>query len=118
MMFSATSNGPRFTQILEDYYTKDPYIKHRISTYCAAVGLKDWDGEKFGNEAAWMKYYCKQLRDNTSFQVYSLTNEKLRSIWLPIRVWFNGFRKVLLLETLLEIYLVALKALIRQEPKR
>lgn len=117
----STSDGQRFTDILTDYYLNDgpgkKFRERRFSTYCELVGLKDWDGEKFANEKSWLHYYKKQLRDNISFQVFSLTQEKLKSIWLPLRVWLNGFEKVLKKEILLEIYLIALKELIKQEPK-
>ncbi|TNE58904.1 MAG: hypothetical protein EP344_09590 [Bacteroidetes bacterium] len=111
----SAEQGPRFTEILTNYYNQDDYIRHRCSAFCAAVGLKDFDGANFSNEQEWLRYYRKQLRDNTTFQAWSLTDEKLRSIWLPIVIWFNGYRDVLKLELLLEIFLKALKELIRQE---
>ena len=117
----SSNNGQRFTDILTDYYLGESsgktFRENRFSTYCSLVGLKGWDGEKFDNEKRWMKFYKKQLRDNISFQVFSLTQEKLKSIWLPLLVWFNGYGKVLKKEELLDIYLIALKELIKKEPK-
>lgn len=117
----SSESGLRVTDIFEDYYMKEgegsTYRSMRFSTFCAMVGLKDWDGEKFGNEKKWLHYYNKQLRDNVSFQVFSLTEEKLKSIKLPIMVWFNGYKDVLKKELLLEIFLIALKEVIKKEPK-
>ncbi len=114
----SSNNGKRFTEILEDYYlTDNPYRKHRCSIFCKANGLKGWDGNAFQNEAEWLQFYKKQLRDDTTFQVFSLTNEKLNSIWLPIVIWFNGFRDVLKLELLLKLFLERLKEEIKREPQ-
>jgi hypothetical protein len=115
----ASSNGRRITDILEEYYLNDaadrPLRKHRYSIFCACVGLKDWDGECFGNESEWLRYYEKQLRDNITFQIFSLTDEKIKSIWLPLVVWFNGYRRVTKYDLLLRLYLQSLKSLIKVE---
>jgi hypothetical protein len=113
------TNGMRYTEILQDYYygKGQQYQAHKFSTYAARIGLKEWNGSIFGNEAAWLRHYTRQLRDNTSFQVFSLTDEKIDSIWLSMAIWFNGYRDILKLEYLLKIYLRTLYALIQQEPQ-
>ena len=110
--------GQRVTEIFEDYYLSDDpnsHRKKRISIFCEMVGLSDWNGEEFANERQWIHYYRKQLRDNTTFQVFSLTEEKLSSIWLPLVIWFGGFKPILKLEPLLEIWLKALKQEVKKE---
>ena len=116
----SSSKGLRFTEILEDYYLNETSSvgkrKNRIGIYCEQVGLKNWDGTKFSNEEQWLSFYRKELRDNVTFQVFSLTNEKIKSLWLPLVVWFNGYKKVVKLDELLEIYLKALKEELKKEP--
>jgi len=113
---SATENGPRVTDVLADYFSPgNLYRKQRAALFCQQVGLKNWDGERFSNEKDWLIYYKKQLRDNITFQVFSLTNEKLRSVWLPIVIWFGAYKGVLKYELLLEIFLKAMKEIIKQE---
>ena len=115
----SSSNGRRFTEIMEEYYANDekisPYQANRFSIFCRAVGLKDWNGNSFSNEKAWLKFYKKQLRDNVAFQAFSLTDQKLRSLWLPLLIWFNCYQDVLKLELLLEIFLKQLKILLNTE---
>ena len=113
----SSSNGKRFTEILEDYYlTDNPYRKHRCSIFCKANGLVGWDGNSFQNEKEWLTFYKKQLRDDTTFEVFSQTNEKISSVWLPIVIWFNGYKDVLKLDTLLGLFLEKLKLEIKKEP--
>ena len=117
-----TTNGPRLTAVLADYY--DPqqpgsrFRAHRFSTFCQIMGLRGWNGDTFANEGEWLGQYRWQLRNDTCFQLFSLTEETLKSIWLMLRVWFNGYQPVLKLEVLLELYLNALKECIKQEPPR
>ncbi len=109
-------NGMRMTEILSDYYYReDSPRSHRIREFCDRIGLKSFNGRVFADEEAWLRQYRRQLRDNVSFQVYSLTEEKLKSIWLPLKVWFNGYRDVLKMELLLQIFLKALKEIIEEE---
>ncbi len=114
-----TNKGMRFTEIITDYYINETYStgkrKNRIGIYCNYIGLKNWDGENFGNEFMWLTYYYKQLRDNLTFQVFSLTDEKIKSLWLPLFIWFNGYRHVVKIELLLKIYLKALKTELKKE---
>jgi len=114
-----TNNGMRFTEIISDYYLNDSSKlskrKNRIGIYCEFIGLKNWDGEKFSNESSWLKYYRKQLRNNLTFQVFSLTDEKIKSLWLPLVIWFNGYKNVVKVELLLKIYLKALKIELKKE---
>ena len=118
-----STNGQRVTEILKEYYlgtATGPSLRaKRYSTFAHAVGLRGWNADKnrFDNELHWLSYYRRQLRDNTCFQVKSLMNGSWRSYWLVIRIWCNGFTKVLKLETLLAIFLKALKEKIKQEPK-
>lgn len=108
--------GMRVTEILTDYFRVDnPHRRRRILYFCEQVGLKNWDGERFSNEKEWLAYYKKQLRDNVTFQVFSLTNEKLRSVWLPFVIWLGAYKKELKLEFLLQIFLNSLKSIAKTE---
>ena len=116
-------NGKRLSEIIEDYYLGanggTPLRNRRCRYFCEAVGLKDWNGKtaKFGNEDEWLKDYEKQLRDNICFQVNSLLIPKsFASYWLPLRIWFNGYREVLKMDVLLKIWLDALKENLKKEP--
>jgi len=115
----ASDRGMRVSDILSEYYCgKDealPYMKRKFLIFCEAVGLRDWDGAKFGNEQSWLKYYGKQLRDNICFQVFSLTEEKLKSVWLPLRIFFNGYRDVIKYDLLLILFLKSLKQLVKTD---
>jgi hypothetical protein len=93
------------------------YKERRCSIFAERVGLKGWNGVTYSNETEWLRFYTRQLRDNTSFQAFSLTDEKLDSIWLSMAIWFNGYRDVLKLEYLLKIFLKSLYACIQEEPK-
>lgn len=111
-----SENGQRFTDILTSYYFDDDSPrKKRFETYCKLIGLKGWNGENWKNEEIWKAYYYRQLRDNVSFQVFSLTDQKLDSVILPIKVWFGFYRNILKVEELLEIYLKELKSQINNE---
>ncbi|NQT62432.1 MAG: hypothetical protein HQ556_05690 [Candidatus Marinimicrobia bacterium] len=115
-----SDKGMSFTEILSDYYLRESGREHRnqrMRLYCEAIGLKGWDGEYFTNESPWLKYYHRQLRDNIAFQVMSLTAEKLSSIWYPLLIWFNFYRDVLKIDTLLNIYLDTLKVELKKELK-
>jgi hypothetical protein len=111
--------GPRVTDILGDYYLRgiddQGFRRKRIVLFCKAVGLKDWNGFAFSNEEAWLAYYDKQLRDNTSFQAWSLNEEGIKGILLPLRIWCNGYKKVLKTRILLQIFLSSLKSQLRHE---
>ncbi len=115
----STNKGERITDILKNYYLdneqENPPRKRRFSMYCEAIGLRDWNGERFVTERQWLAYYSKQLRDNTSFQVYSLNQNGLSSLLIPLRIWFNGYKDVLKTELLLHIFLNALTALRKTE---
>lgn len=115
----SAERGQRFSDILADYYLPGQpgarYRQRRFLTFCEAVGLRDWDGLRFGNEEQWLREYRRQLRDNVSFQVFSLTEEKLKSIWLSLAIWFNSYPDVLKLEVLLRAFLTSLKECIKSE---
>lgn len=112
----SATKGQRFTDILLDYYSAgNKHRRRRTSIYCEQVGLKGWDGKSFSNEKEWLAFYKRHLKFNTCFQVFSLTDEKLRSVWLPAVVWFGWYKDVLKFEPLLEIYLKALKENIKKE---
>ena len=104
-----SSNGLRVSDILQDYYTNNKARTNRVSIFTKAVGLKGWDGTNFSNEEKWLTSYKKELKNNICFQVFSLTNEKISSIWLPLVIWFGAYKKVLKKKLLLEIFLVQLK---------
>jgi len=113
--------GQRVTDILQDYYqggTDSSFFRqHRYSYFCDIIGLKGWDGQAFANEDEWMKYYRRQLRNNITFQVFSLTEQKIKSVWLPLWIWFGFYDKVLEMDTLLTIFVDALKKEIKNEAK-
>lgn len=111
-----SDNGMRFTEILEDYYYNDNSPrKNRISIFCREVGLGEWNGVSFSEEKNWIKYYRKQLLNETSFQVFSITDEKIHSIWLPLAVWFGFYKKLLKTDELLDLFVEALKEEIKKE---
>lgn len=118
---TSSSNGMRYTDILKEYYFgkdgKEALHKRRVSEFCSVIGLSGWNGESFANEHKWLSYYHQQLRDNTSFQVFSLTDEKLHSVILPLKIWFGFYKNVTLFEELLNIWLAALKEGIKKELK-
>ena len=111
--------GRRVTDILEEYYSDNPIgeklRKQRFDIFCESVGLKSLVGNKFLNEDDWIAYYKKQLRNTTSFMVYSLTEETVKSIRLPIAVCFKRYEDVIKLEVLLGIFLQELKKLIKTD---
>jgi hypothetical protein len=118
----SSNNGMRVTEILEEYYlgsnSNPPLRDRRFSIFCESIGLKGWNGTHFSNEQEWLEYYKIQLRDNTCFQVFSLTTESFKSVWLLLKIWFNGFKDILKLELLLEIFIKALKEeLIKENSK-
>ncbi len=104
------TNGMRYTDILTDYYLNPKSVRQqRFTIYCDSIGLKDWNGKSFGNEKDWMKYYIKQLRDNITFQIVSLTKLDFRTIILLLQIWFNQYEAILKKRLLLQIYLDQLK---------
>lgn len=115
---AAAQGGQRVTDILRDYYFSDSpeaFRRKRCTTFCEMIGLTGWDGTHFANEKDWIRYNRKQLRDATTFQIFSETAQKLKSIWIPLLVWLNFYRKILKTEEILEVFLAALKEQIRQE---
>ncbi|MCB0648075.1 MAG: hypothetical protein KDC49_15505 [Saprospiraceae bacterium] len=105
-----SENGERFTDILKDYYlTDNAFRKKRVTIFCKSVGLGEYADGKFSNEANWTRYYSKQLLNETSFQVFSVTDEKIHSIWLPLAVWFGFYQKQLKTKPLLINFIEALK---------
>lgn len=111
-----TNNGKRFTEILEDYYlTDNSFRKKRISIFCEAIGLGELKGNNFENEDQWLKKYRRELRDEITFQIYSLSNGKILSFFLPLWVWIGGYKKIIKVDQLLSITLVSLKSEISKE---
>ncbi len=112
----STDNGMRFTEILEDYYFSDNSPRQkRITAFCREVGLGDWNGTTFSNEVKWKKYYKKQLLNETSFQVFSVTDEKFHSIWMPLAVWFGFYNDVIEIDPMLQLLIDTLKTEIKKE---
>lgn len=112
----STNDGMRFTEILEDYYLKEnQFRKNRISIFCKVIGLGKLQGDSFENETQWLKKYRKELRDETTFQIYSLSNGKLISFFLPIWVWMGGYKKIIKINKLLDITLDSFKEEIKKE---
>jgi hypothetical protein len=110
-------NGMRVTEIYEDYYIgknhKTPLKDRRLELFCKHVGLS-WDGKQFTNEADWMKYQYRELRGQTEFQVFSLTDEKLDGIWLPLKIYFGFYAEVIKIKLLLNLLLEGLKTELRK----
>jgi len=108
------TSGRRLTEILEEYYispAKTFFAQKRFALFCDAVGLK-WDGGKFTNEEEWIRRYRPQLRDATTFMIFSLTDGSLQSILLPLEVWLGSYSDVVKADIMLRLYLKTLKALI------
>jgi hypothetical protein len=108
------ASGRRLTDILEEYYlspAKSFFAQKRYALFCNAVGL-DWDGHRFTNEEEWIARYRPQLRDATTFMIYSLTDENLKSVLLPLEVWLGGYADVVKAEELLRLFLKTVKSLI------
>lgn len=113
-----SENGKRVTDILKDFYynpKSEDVRNNRFTIYARLLGLKDWDGHQFSNEKEWIKSYCKQLRDCTCFQIFSVTDGKFHSVWIPLLVWFNYYKKVIKSELLLGSYLEALKKQLKKK---
>jgi hypothetical protein len=108
------NSGRRLSGILQEYYlspARPLFAQKRYSLFCDAVGLK-WDGQQFTNEEDWIRRYRPQLRDATTFMIYSLTDENLQSVLLPIEVWLGGYSDVVKSEYLLRLFLQTLRSLI------
>lgn len=116
----STNKGLRVSEILSDYYYEggmgNYFMQRRYSYFCSSVGLKGWNGENFSNEKRWLKYNKRELRTTTAFYIYTRF-EKPASIWLAFKIWIGCYRKTLKLNLLLDIFLIALKKLIKQEPE-
>ena len=119
---TSARDGQRVTDILEDYYrrpiTDCPYRGKRIATFARMTGLGEWKGESFSRERKWLRFYRHHLRNNVAFQVFSLTDQKLDSIYLPLGVYFRRYERELELETLLEIWLRTLRKEMKNELAR
>jgi len=105
----SASNGMRLSEIFEDYYFNNGIRLQRIAIFCKEIGLENWDGTSFSNEKSWLTYYTKQLKNNVCFQVFSLTNETIASIFLPLKIWFGGYKTILKKQLSLELFLDTLK---------
>ena len=110
----------RITDMLRDYFCGtgqgQVYRSGRFGIFSRSIGLEGWNGRIFSNEEKWLDYYQKQLRDNTSFQAYSLNENGLKSLWMPQQIWLNGYRDELQTRLLLQIFLKTLKELLKHEP--
>lgn len=105
---TGTDSGPRPTDIFSDYYLNTEIRKGRFRTFSKRIRL-EWDGKDFSNEDEWLRYYSGQLKNNTAFQVFSLTENRLQRFVLPIKIVQNRYNKILCTEMLLKIFLEALK---------
>ncbi len=109
--------GLRVSEIYEDYYFgkngKTSIKDRRFEIFCKHVGLI-WDGKNMTNESDWLKYQCRELRGNTEFQVFSLTDEKLDGIWQPLKIYFGYYKEVLKLEPMLILFLEGLKTQLKK----
>ena len=57
----------------------------------------------------WLKKQTKELKANTEFQVFSLTDEKLDGAILPLKIWLGYYKNILKLDELLGLFLDGLK---------
>lgn len=108
------SSGRRLTEILEEFYISPArafFAQKRYALFGDAVGLK-WDGHRFTNEEEWLRRYRPQLRDATTFMIYSLTDENAKSILLPLEIWLGKYSDVVKADIMLRLFLKTLKALI------
>ena len=109
-----TTHGGRLSDMLREYYrgsvADSTYRSKRMAVFCRAIGLTGWDGRRFDNEDRWMRYYRHHLRNNVAFQVFSLTDMKLDSIYLPLGVYLGRYNRELEMTHLLRIWLEALRA--------
>lgn len=110
---TAVNKGERVTDILAEYFHRPedscPYRRKRIATFSRMVGLGAWDGKTFAHEQRWLRYYRHHLKNNVAFQVFSLTDQKLHSLLLPMRVYLGHYNRELEMTTLLTIWLEVLK---------
>ena len=111
-----SASGKRVTDILDEYYNGSPGTeqksKLRFKIFCELIGLKGFDGKKFSNETEWIRLYKKQLRNATAFTTFSNTEETLKKIYIPIKIWTEKYENILKFEMLLQLFLKALKKLL------
>lgn len=108
------ASGRRLTEILEEYYVspaRSYFVQKRYALFCDAVGLK-WDGRRFTNEEEWIRRYRPQMRDCTTFMIFSLTDGKVQSLLLPLEIWLGSYSDVVKAEIMLRLYLKTLQSLI------
>jgi hypothetical protein len=107
------ASGRRLSDILEEYYcspARSFFAQKRYPLFADTVGLK-WDGKTFTNEEEWIGHYRSQLRDATTFMIYSLTDENLQSVLLPLEVWLGSYSDVTKCELQLRKFLETLQSL-------
>jgi hypothetical protein len=108
------ASGRRLTEIMEEFYISPArafFLQKRYALFCDAVGLK-WDGQRFTNEEEWLRRYRPQLRDATTFMIFSLTDENVQSVILPLEVWLGKYSDVVKADIMLRLFLKTLKTLI------
>lgn len=108
-------NGERVTDILKNYYYEvgEEDREKRIHIFTEAVGLKGWDGNCFANEENWITIYEKQLRNNTAFQTFSLSEAGINKFVLPYKIWRGRYNEVIKCELLLRLFITAIKDLLQ-----
>lgn len=115
---TSMTSGPRFTEIIDDYYFgNNNYRKHKYITYAEQIGLMHFDGNKFQNETEWLHEYESQLRNAITFVIFSQTEMSLRKFLLPLEVWIGMYKRPLKMRLLLEIFLKSLKSDINNHPQ-
>ena len=108
----------RLTEILYDYYYSDKADaprKKRCTEFASMIGLEGWDGKNFSNESSWIRHNRKQLRNASTFQIFSETAQKISSILVPLLVWLNFYSKVMQFEEVLKSFIHSLKQEIQLE---
>jgi hypothetical protein len=119
---TSAQRGMRVSDILWEYYHRPlaecPYRSKRIATFTRMTGLGEWTGTAFSRERQWIRFYLHHLRNNVAFQVFSLTDEKLDGIWLPLGVYFRRYDRQLEMKPLLGIWLKTLRQEMQNELAR
>jgi hypothetical protein len=103
----------KVSDILDFYYKSEASLEKfrqlRFFIFANRVGLKEWDGNKFSNEADWLNYYSDQLRNTTALMVFSSTKGLREKFSLPYKVWKYKYENVIKIKMLLTLFLEALK---------
>jgi hypothetical protein len=108
--------GKSLTEIFEIYYCDSDqgkiWRKQRLAVFCDCVGLKDWNGYSFSNEADWIDNYTSQLRNTTAFMVFSSSENLWQKLTLCQQIWKRKYDHIIMPDYLLLLFLTAIKKLL------